>query len=229
MVWSETWRGRLTKRGGWSTLAVLIVGTVIAATISGYERQSDSTTENAIPLSAGSGPQWAQRPMGNGFGPQPYLSRMEVIRPATLPAASADIVDGEEVIGVEAGGHHRAYTIRALRNPRFHIVNDLIGGVPVSVTYCNITDCTRVYTGQGDAPLPITQAGLSEEGMLVRTGGVDYEHQTGRAVGSSPSAAPFPYEQSPWTRTTWGEWKRLHPGTDLYRGGAGREAMTKGG
>ena len=225
MFWSKTLRSRLAKPGGRLTLAVLTVGTAIAATIYGYEWVSESLIEKAIPLPDGSAPQPAQGLGLGGPGPHPFLSRMEVVRPPTVPAASADLVDDEEVIGVEAGGYHRAYTLKALRLPRFHIVNDLIGGVPVSVTYCNITDCTRVYTSRGDAPLAITQAGLTEGEMLIRIGGVDYEHRTGRVIGASPSAPAFPYELSPFTRTTWGEWKRRHPGTDLYRGGAGRESM----
>jgi hypothetical protein len=210
------------------SLAVLTVGAVIAVTIYGYERVSDSLTENDVPLPAGSASQSAQGQGWGGPGPQPFSSRMEVIRPSTVPAASAGLGDGEEVIGVEAGGHHRAYALRALRNPRFHIVNDLIGGAPVSVAYCDITDCAQAYTSRGTAPLAITQAGLHEGEMLIRIGSVDYEHRTGRAIGSSPSAPPFPYELSPWTRTTWGNWKRLHPATDVYQGGAGRESMANG-
>jgi hypothetical protein len=229
MFWSEAFRSRRTNPGMRLTLASLAAGTMIAATIYGYEWVSDSLTENAIPLPlpADNAPQPAQGQMWGGPGPQPFLSRMEVIRPSTLPAASAGLGDGEEVIGVEAGGYHRAYALSALRNPRFHIVNDLIGGVPLSVAYCNITDCTQVYTSKGDAPLPITQAGRREGEMVIRIGGVDYEHRTGRVIGPSPSAPPLPYELSPWTRTTWGEWKRRHPATDVYSGGAGREAVER--
>jgi hypothetical protein len=206
-------------------LAILTVGAMIAATNYGYEWVSDSLTENDIPLPAGSAAQSAQGQGWGGPGPRPFSSRMEVIRPPTMPAASAGLGDDEEVIGVEAGGHYRAYALRALRNPRFHIVNDLIGGAPVSVAYCDLTDCAQAYTSRGTAPLAITQAGLHEGEMLIRIGGFDYEHRTGRAIGS---ARPFPYELSPWTRTTWGDWKRLHPATDVYPGGAGRESMANG-
>jgi hypothetical protein len=191
---------------------------MIAATMYGYKWVSDSLTQDADSSPAGTAPQPSLR----------TTEALAVVRPSTVPAASAGLGDDEEVIGVEAGGRSRAYALKALRNPRFHIVNDLIGGVPVSVAYCDLTDCTQVYTSQGDAPLAIAQAGLREGGMVIRIGGVDYEHRTGRAIEPSKSAPPLPYELSPWTRTTWGEWKRRHPATDVYRGGAGRESMANG-
>jgi hypothetical protein len=191
---------------------------VIAATIYAYERTSGPPTPGTDSSPAEPA---QQQPWERSDIPA-------VVRPSTVPAASADLGDDEEVIGVEAGGRPRAYAIRAIRHPRFHIVNDLLGGVPVSVTYCVKTDCTQVYTGPGDAPLAIAQAGLRQGEMVIRVGDVQYEHRTGRAIGAPASAHAFPYESSPWTRTTWGEWKRRHPATDVYRGGAGREATAHG-
>jgi hypothetical protein len=194
------------------------MGALIAATVYGYGWVSHSRNQNAVSIPVGT-------------VPLPTWIRIEapgVVCPPTVPAASAALGEDEEVIGVEAGGRSRAYALTALRNPRFHIVNDLIGSVPVSVTYCDLTDCTQVYTSQGDAPLAIAQAGLREREMVIKIGGVYYEHRTGRAIEPSASEPPLPYELSPWTRTTWGEWKRRHPATDVYRGGAGRERMANG-
>jgi hypothetical protein len=214
MTRSEAYGNRLTKLAARLILAAVTTGTMIAAAIYGYGRVLSSLTQNAVSSPAET-------------VPQPSWSKIEtpvVVQPSTVPAASAGLGEDEEVIG----GRSRAYSLKALRNPRFHIVNDLIGGVPVSVTYCDLTDCTQVYTGPGDAPLQIAQAGLLDRGMVIRIGGVYYEHRTGRAIEPSASAPPLPYEPSPWTRTTWGEWKRRHPATDVYRGGAGRESIANG-
>src|SRR5690348_13216890 len=48
-------------------------------------------------------------------------------RPTTLPVAAAtDLAADEPVVGVSAGGHSRAYLLRALaKDMRSHIVNDV--------------------------------------------------------------------------------------------------------
>ena len=68
-------------------------------------------------------------------------------KPRALSAGKASkIPDNDEVIGVVINGQPRAYWLKALKYPPWHIVNDVVVGVPVSVTYCDRTDCTRVYT-----------------------------------------------------------------------------------
>jgi hypothetical protein len=142
-----------------------------------------------------------------------------VTRPPVLTAEEGALGDGEDVIGVEAGGQARAYRVAAFRFPSRHIVNDLIGGVPVSVTYCDVRDCTRVYTDpHGSAPLDITQAGLRDGRMVVRVGGALYDHESGRPLEAGAGRSAIPFEPLAATRTTWGEWRRRHPGTGLYVG-----------
>ncbi len=54
----------------------------------------------------------------------------------------------EEVVGVTVNGQSRAYLVEALSRPDYHIINDMIGLVPVSITYCNINRCPlRVHAG----------------------------------------------------------------------------------
>ena len=145
-----------------------------------------------------------------------------VDRPPVLTAAEAALGGGEEVIGVEVGGRARAYRLGAFRFPSPHIVNDLIGGVPVSVTYCDSRDCARVYTDpHGSAPLDITQAGLRDGRMVVRVGGVLYDHESGRPLEAVPCVTASPFQPLLATQTTWDEWRRWHPGTDLYAGPLG--------
>src|SRR5262245_60665997 len=47
-------------------------------------------------------------------------------QPPTVPAATADVPDDAEVLGVSAGGRHRAYLVTALSRLRSHVVNDLL-------------------------------------------------------------------------------------------------------
>jgi hypothetical protein len=54
--------------------------------------------------------------------------------PATAPAAEAAFLDAEdEVFGVVVGGRARAYPVPVLAY--HHVVNDVIEGIPVAVTY----------------------------------------------------------------------------------------------
>jgi hypothetical protein len=104
---------------------------------------------------------------------------------------------------------------------RQHIINDLIGGVPVSVAYCDLNDCTRVYTSRRKTkPLDVAQAGFHDDGgMILKIEGVYYRQQSGDPMEADPGVPPLPYQGHPGIRTTWKQWKKLHPNTDVYVGG----------
>ena len=158
--------------------------------------------------------------------PEKRLWRFELAglqQPQTLPAVAAKIADGDEVIGVVVNGKPRAYWLKALKYPPWHIVNDVVVGVPVSVTYCDRTDCTRLYTSsQSSTPLDVNLAGLYGHEMVVKVGGVLYFQETGKPFEAGAGATSLPYADYPWERTTWKEWRRLHPETDVFIGQGGR-------
>jgi len=55
-------------------------------------------------------------------------------QPQIVTAAEATwLQDGEEVLGVSVNGEHRAYAARQIW--WHHIVNDRLGGAPLTVTY----------------------------------------------------------------------------------------------
>jgi hypothetical protein len=135
--------------------------------------------------------------------------------PPAVAAEAAGLDDAEEVVGVVVNGAARAYRLGALRDPRHHVVNDLVGGAPVSVAYCDLNDCIRTYTGPGAEPLRVRIAGIKDGGLVVKLDGVYYDHQTGRVVEGPPGAAPLTHDRVPSIRTTWGRWRREHPATDV--------------
>lgn len=142
-------------------------------------------------------------------------------RPATLSAGQAGaMVTDEPVIGVTAGGRHRAYLVRALSlGAKSHIVNDVVGGVPISVTYCDIYTCTRLFTAAASAgPLDLSQGGLKSGGMVLKSGGHPYRQDSGAPLDEE--APPFPYDSYQGDETTWGSWRQEHPDTDVYVGDA---------
>jgi hypothetical protein len=101
--------------------------------------------------------------------------------------------------------------------PSSHVINDVLGGVPVSVTYCDRYHCTRVFTGDtaGD-PLDLSVSGVKQGGLILRAGGHSYLQDSGAPL--SPDDPAFPYLAHDAVVQTWGEWRRAHPDTDVYLG-----------
>jgi hypothetical protein len=170
---------------------------------------------------AGAWPLWPGEAPGRPGRTPPMFDRPfdapGIRQPAALPAAgAAELSDAEPVIGVSAGGRDRAYLVRALAiSAKFHIVNDVLGGVPVSVTYCDLYECPRLFTGGATGEsLDLSQGGLRSGSMVLKTGGHPYRQDTGAPL--EEEAPPFPYDPYPGDVTTWGAWRGAHPDTDVY-------------
>ena len=129
----------------------------------------------------------------------------------SIAEAVGDVSDFEFVIGVEIDGDVRAYPINVLS--RHEIVNDVVGGTPIAVTYCPLCFTAIVYDRRVDGEL--LEFGVS--GKLVMNDLVMYDRQsdslwqqilgegiTGRYKGTrlTPVAA---------TQTTWAQWRDAHP------------------
>jgi hypothetical protein len=149
-----------------------------------------------------------------------YYRAAGIQTPPTLSAAAAvSVEDDAEVIGVSAGGHDRAYLVRALSaGPERHVVNDVLGNQAVSVTYCDFTDCCRTFTGgQSGKPLELDVSGWLHQGLALRVQDKDYAQATGKCL-SNEGGDPLPYQEWPHQRMTWKAWRDAHPNTDLYVG-----------
>jgi hypothetical protein len=140
-------------------------------------------------------------------------------RPATREARAARLADDEPILGVNVGGHPRAYRVLAMQEKTDHIVNDVIGGRPVTVTYCNLYDRARAFTGKPTgSPLPIAQGGLCTDGMIIRVGDSAYSQKSLESASPRVAAPPFPFSPLPLERTTWKEWRTRYPETDVFEG-----------
>ena len=139
--------------------------------------------------------------------------------PRAFSAENSQIPDDDEVIGVVVNGKSRAYWLKALKYPPWHIVNDVAAGVPISVTYCDRTDCTRVYTnGQSSVPLDVNLGGLYGRQMVVKVGGSLYLQDSGKPFEVRAVPPSLPYTNHPWERTNWKVWRQRHPDTDVFIG-----------
>ena len=104
-------------------------------------------------------------------------------RPPSVAARDAMLAPEEKVIGVVVGGEARAYRFAAFESKTGHLVNDQVGGVPVSVAYCDKTECLRVYSDPGGTGLlDLNVAGALFDEMVMRHGDKMYFHKSGKEV-----------------------------------------------
>jgi hypothetical protein len=141
-------------------------------------------------------------------------------RPATVEAARATLGSDEMVIGFVVAGRARAYRLDSLRDRTKHVVNDVVGDVPITVSFCDIDNCIRGYTGPaGQGPLGVSIAGLFEgREMVLEVDQGLYFQRSGKAFEPSSGTAILPLERIEPILTNWASWKRDHPDTDVYEG-----------
>lgn len=156
--------------------------------------------------------------------------------PNVFPGNDVDQrVDVEEVIGIVVGDRARAYLVEAFEvgsqgsessftqeNAQIlerHVVNDVVGDLPVSITYCDKTLCKDVFTAPGETPLKLSVAGWSGQAMALRYNDVVF----------AQSETNPPLGRLPFQATTWGEWKKLYPQTDIYLGRLARGYTSRAG
>ncbi|MGH6899651.1 MAG: DUF3179 domain-containing protein [Geminicoccaceae bacterium] len=86
--------------------------------------------------------------------------------PTFVPVTEAELPDNEPVIGLVIDGDARAYPLRILI---WHeIVNDVVGGVPVAVTYCPLCNTGIVFDRRlGDRVLEFGTTGKLRNSDLV--------------------------------------------------------------
>lgn len=156
--------------------------------------------------------------------PRASQERIESLRDAIKPIYNPGygdagglpwLKDRDSVIGYESNGNAYAYPVKIL-NFR-ELVNDVIDGVPVLVSYCPLCASGVVYSREleGETLLFGNTSALYESDLVM------FDHQTGSywfqvlgeaIVGKMTAKRLTPL---PAVTTTWGEWKRLHPDTRL--------------
>ena len=132
--------------------------------------------------------------------------------PRFVPAGSVDFLrDDEPVLAFEIGGEARAYPVQVMI---WHeIVNDTVGGVPVSVTYCPL--CNSAVAVERRLDERVLSFGTS--GSLYQSALVMYDRQTeslwshftGQAVVGVLVGAEL--ERHPVATVAWADWRAVHP------------------
>ena len=137
------------------------------------------------------------------------------------PEALPWLEDTHLVMGYRSGDLAFAYPINVMN--RHEIINDVIDGVPLVVTYCPLCFSGVVFSRELDGSL-LTFGNTS---ALYQSDMVMYDHQTGsywfqvggEAVVGAMTGARLNLLAS--TTMEWGDWRRLNPETRVLMGTAG--------
>ena len=152
-----------------------------------------------------------------------------IVRPTTISPQEIDrfneeergklLVPSDRVIGISIGGEARAYPLRLMR---WHeVVNDVVGGENIAVTYSPLCDSVAVFStgSHGDA----FELGVS--GFLFNSNPLLYDRHKGpkssslwRQLDGQPVAGPDPRNEAPLKPrmaelVTWRYWRARYPDT----------------
>jgi len=129
--------------------------------------------------------------------------------------------DRDRVLGISINGVARAYPIRILN---YHeIVNDVIGGTAIVVTYCPLCGSGTAF----DAALSGGNYEFGVSGLLYNSDVLMYDRQTGSLWSQLMTQAvtgPMKgtrLQQLPLSNSSWVEWVERHPDTRVLSNDTG--------
>jgi hypothetical protein len=141
-----------------------------------------------------------------------------IVQPLVVPVHQAELDDAEMMIAIEVDGEHRAYLVQDLSQPGSHVVNDMVAGLPVSITYCDQTDFARVFSDpRTDQPIELRTAGWVDQQLALYVG----SSQEKMHLHDDPL---IPLDDYPFVRVSFGQWRRQYPDGLVYIGGIDWEA-----
>ncbi|MDJ0768240.1 MAG: DUF3179 domain-containing protein [Ilumatobacter sp.] len=135
-----------------------------------------------------------------------------VDEPRFLQPADVDfLAENEPVLALEIDGDARAYPVQILT---WHeIVNDTVGGVPVSVTYCPLCNSAVAYDRRlGDQILDFGTSGLLWNSALVmydRQTETLWSHFTGEGIIGELTGQAL--DDFPLATVAWSTWRDANP------------------
>lgn len=138
--------------------------------------------------------------------------------PVMIDASGATYLqDNDIVFGLEVNGDVRAYPKRILAWHEMFV--DEVGGVPVAGVYCTLCGTMILYKTTVDG----VNHELGTSGFLYRSNKLMYDKKTQslwNTLMGSPVIGPLTGKGIQLDRlsvvtTTWGEWRRRHPNTQV--------------
>lgn len=141
-----------------------------------------------------------------------------LVNPKMRPVSEAKyLIESEPVFGVSINGDNRAYPLRIL--DWHEMANDVVGGKPVALAYCTLCGAGVLY----DATAAGKTFEFGSSGFLFRSNKLMYDRQThtlwnqltGEPVIGKLTGSKIKLTVLPIVLTSWGEWKKQHPGTQV--------------
>ena len=138
--------------------------------------------------------------------------------PAMLAADDVGYLDDDHIVfGISVNGDARAYPKRILAWHEMFV--DVVGGVPVAGVYCTLCGTVILYRTEHDG----VNHALGTSGFLYRSNKLMYDQATQSlwsTMRGTPVVGPLVgkgivLDRGSVVTTTWGEWRRRHPGTKV--------------
>jgi len=158
-----------------------------------------------------------------GGPPRDGIPPIDDPRPVEQAAAETFLSERDPVLVVEAGGAARAYPLRIL--VWHEIVNDRLGGRPITVTYCPLCNSSLVF----DRRVGGRQLSFGTTGNLRRSNLVMWDRQTESwwqqltAESIVGELAGRRLRPLPAQTLSWAQFKRRHPRGDVLSRDTGAE------
>jgi Protein of unknown function (DUF3179) len=129
------------------------------------------------------------------------------------PEDATALPDSSLVIGVDHGGEARAYPVDLLS--LHEVVNDVVGGLPIAVTWCPLCASAVAYDRRvGERTLTFGVSGYLYRANLMlfdRETGSMWSQLVGGAVTGRMRGTAL--RRVPFVHQTWERWRREHPET----------------
>ena len=146
---------------------------------------------------------------------EPVLARQLEVRgisdPKFLDPESASLAPSDAIIGLLVDGQPRAYLRRSLSGiAKKHVVSDQTDEGRITVTHCDLSNCTRVFVEPtGEQLKDIRVGGLQDNATLdLLIDGQRYPQRDQK----------IPLAEFPFVETSWERWLADHPQTKVYAG-----------
>jgi Protein of unknown function (DUF3179) len=143
--------------------------------------------------------------------------------PAFAGADEVKVDSDDKVLAVRIGQDARAYPIRTMGY--HHIVNDVVGGVPIAVTYCTLCHTGLVWSPLLDGrTLHFRLAGINNGNALLRdeeTSSI-WQQSTGEAIFGPLKGRQL--ELVPSSELTFALWRKEQPQGKVLKPNAAYEA-----
>ena len=157
-----------------------------------------------------------------------------IIRPQTESADTEKIQPNKKIIGVVLESKARAYLLDAFDSVERTVLNDVIEGTPLTITYYPMESVNnepekrvRVFADwPGNEALVMGLMGTEQDKMKIycqekayfQMGSlVSVWHDTNEDGEEDPDEI-FPLADFKFEMMDWGDWKKSHPETDVYLG-----------